>query len=163
MGGQVRYTTIWRSVSSDSCLGETTWTLATRGCTCEPGKDLKFFGPARPTNSLDRSGTSGLVIRKTRMLTWLTAAASTQPLGVFVIMEWNFKTISYRGGIVTFRIPSHWREEYEPNGGGTFYDDNPDSATLRLNVITAKAPMPITTQSAPDILAGLVQTSAAAE
>ncbi len=78
-------------------------------------------------------------------------------------MEWNFKTITYRGGIVVFRIPSQWREEHEPDGGGTFYDDNPDSGTLRLNVITAKAPMPITTQSAPDILAGLVQSSAAAE
>ena len=75
----------------------------------------------------------------------------------------DFKTITYRGGLVTFRIPAHWREEYEPEGGGTFYDDNPDSGTLRLNVITAKAPMPITTQSAPDILAGLVQASASAE
>jgi hypothetical protein len=75
----------------------------------------------------------------------------------------EFKTITYRGGLVTFRIPSHWREEYEPDGGGTFYNEDPDSGTLRLNVLTAKAPMPITTQSAPDILAGLVHTSAAAE
>ncbi|HEY8203857.1 MAG TPA: hypothetical protein VIF81_03940 [Pyrinomonadaceae bacterium] len=78
-------------------------------------------------------------------------------------MEHDFKTINYRGGIVTFRIPSNWREEYEPEGGGTFYDDNPDSGTLRLNVITAKAPMPITAQSGPDILAGLVRASEIAE
>jgi hypothetical protein len=78
-------------------------------------------------------------------------------------MESDFKTISYRGGVVTFRVPSNWREEYEPDGGGTFYEDNPDSGTLRLNVITAKAPMPITLESAPDILAGLVATSERSE
>src|SRR5262245_15281126 len=78
-------------------------------------------------------------------------------------MERGFKTISYRGGIVSFRIPSNWREEYEPEEGGTFYDDDPDSGTLRVNVITAKAPMPITERSAPDILAGLVRTSAKPE
>ena len=74
-------------------------------------------------------------------------------------MDTDFKTINYRGGIVIFRIPAKWREEYEPQGGGAFYDDNPDSGTLRLNVITAKAPMPITAESGPDILAGLVGTS----
>ena len=74
-------------------------------------------------------------------------------------MENDFKTISYRGGVLTFRIPSNWREEYEPEGGGTFYDDTPDSGTLRLNVITAKAPMPISAESGPDILAGLVDSA----
>ena len=48
------------------------------------------------------------------------------------------KTVSYRGGIVRFSLPSHWREEYEPEGGGTFYDDRPDSGTLRLNVISVE-------------------------
>jgi hypothetical protein len=50
------------------------------------------------------------------------------------------KTISYRGGIITFQIPDHWKEEYQPEGGGMFYDDRPGSGTLRLNVLTAKAP-----------------------
>ena len=45
------------------------------------------------------------------------------------------KTIDYRGGIVSFEIPSHWKEEYEPRGGGTFYEDRADSGTLRLNVL----------------------------
>jgi len=40
---------------------------------------------------------------------------------------------------VRFSLPSHWREEYEPEGGGTFYEDRPDSGTLRLNVITAES------------------------
>ena len=46
------------------------------------------------------------------------------------------KSIAYRGGIVAFKIPSAWREEYEPHGGATFYEDRPDSGTLRLNVLT---------------------------
>ena len=46
------------------------------------------------------------------------------------------KTISYRGGIVTFSIPRTWREEYEASGGAIFYEDRPHSGTLRLNVLT---------------------------
>jgi hypothetical protein len=50
------------------------------------------------------------------------------------------KVIAYRGGLVTFALPSHWQEEYEPEGGGTFFEDRPDSGTLRLNVITVAPP-----------------------
>jgi hypothetical protein len=71
------------------------------------------------------------------------------------------KTVTYRGGVVTFRIPAHWVEEYEPDGGGTFYDKAPNSGTLRLRVITAEAPSPVTTASAPDVLAGLPQSAGA--
>ena len=46
------------------------------------------------------------------------------------------KQIVYRGGLVEFRIPDSWTEEYEPDGGGIFYEDSPDSGTLRLNVLT---------------------------
>jgi hypothetical protein len=46
------------------------------------------------------------------------------------------KTIEYRGGVVSLEIPAHWKEEYEPKGGGTFYEDRPDSGTLRLNVLS---------------------------
>jgi hypothetical protein len=52
----------------------------------------------------------------------------------------KMKSIVYRGGIITFRVPATWKEEYEAEGGGTFYDDRPDSGTLRLNVLTFKAP-----------------------
>jgi hypothetical protein len=48
----------------------------------------------------------------------------------------DLKTIDYRGGVVRFAIPASWLEEYEPQGGGTFYRDHPDSGTLRLNVLT---------------------------
>lgn len=49
------------------------------------------------------------------------------------------KTINYRGGLVRFRIPAQWIEEYEDDGGGTFFADDPDSPTLRLNVVTFRA------------------------
>jgi len=47
----------------------------------------------------------------------------------------ELKTITYRGGIAKFRIPSTWVEEYEPSGGGTFYENGPDTGTLRINVL----------------------------
>jgi hypothetical protein len=46
------------------------------------------------------------------------------------------KNICYRGGIARFDIPASWKEEYEPSGGATFYEDRPDSGTLRLNVLS---------------------------
>jgi hypothetical protein len=48
----------------------------------------------------------------------------------------ELKMIDYRGGLVRFAIPATWLEEYEPEGGGTFYLDAPGSGTLRLNVLT---------------------------
>jgi hypothetical protein len=62
------------------------------------------------------------------------------------------KAIAYRGGVVTFRIPAHWREEYSDLEGGTFYEDRPDSGTLRLKVITVVAPKPLQSCSAMDVL-----------
>ena len=35
----------------------------------------------------------------------------------------DLKTVSYRGGLVRFRIPAGWVESYETEGGGEFYDD----------------------------------------
>jgi hypothetical protein len=54
-------------------------------------------------------------------------------------MKPELKTINYRGGIARFSIPSTWVEEYESEGGGTFYEDRPDSGTLRLNVLEFKS------------------------
>jgi len=64
----------------------------------------------------------------------------------------TMKTISYRGGIVAFRIPASWKEEYSDTDGGTFYEDKPDSGTLRLKLITAESPLEITSDSATSIL-----------
>ena len=48
----------------------------------------------------------------------------------------QLKNIFYRGGVTRFDIPASWKEEYEPSGGAMFYEDRPDSATLRLNVLS---------------------------
>ena len=65
------------------------------------------------------------------------------------------REIKYRGGLVTFSIPKHWVEEYEPEGGGTFYEDGPNTGTLRINVITMKSPTPVTANSGIAALSGL--------
>lgn len=69
--------------------------------------------------------------------------------------EQGLKAINYRGGLVTFRVPSHWVEEYEPNGGGTFYENGPDTGTLRLNVLTLKVPPNVSGNVAFHALASL--------
>jgi hypothetical protein len=51
-------------------------------------------------------------------------------------MNTALKTIRYRGSLVEAEIPANWKEEYEAEGGGTFYEDKPDSGTLRLNVLS---------------------------
>lgn len=52
----------------------------------------------------------------------------------------ELRTIVYRGGVVRFRIPADWQEEYEPAGGGTFYAPGDETGTLRLNVTTFGVP-----------------------
>jgi hypothetical protein len=64
----------------------------------------------------------------------------------------ELKTIKYRGGVVEFRIPASWEEEYSDIDGGTFYENKPDSGTLRLKVITAESPSEVTSDSAKSIL-----------
>lgn len=62
------------------------------------------------------------------------------------------KTVSYRGGVVRFRIPAHWIEEYEDDGGGTFYEDAPGSPTLRINVLTLESPTPVDANTPCELL-----------
>ena len=67
------------------------------------------------------------------------------------------KTINYRGGIARFRVPHCWVEEYEPAGGGTFYEDGSDTGTLRINVMDFEkaAEARSSAETARDILIGL--------
>lgn len=67
----------------------------------------------------------------------------------------KMKNISYNGGVVEFSIPANWTENYDPDRGGIFCDPSPDSASLRLNMITAKSPAPITENSATEALKAL--------
>lgn len=85
--------------------------------------------------------------------------AGSHPAQPPVGREPPLKTITYRGGLVTFRILAHWVEEYEHDGGGAFYELAPDSATFRLRTITARSPSPVTAESAPDVLSRLPQAA----
>jgi hypothetical protein len=71
----------------------------------------------------------------------------------------NLKEISYRGGLVTFRVPAHWVEEYGRDGGAMFYEDAPNSPTFRFEVISAQSPSVITCADAPKVLAELANTA----
>lgn len=62
------------------------------------------------------------------------------------------KQINYRGGLVVFALPGTWIEEYEPEGGGLFYAPGADTGTLRLDVITAKSPNPVTSADSRAVL-----------
>jgi hypothetical protein len=53
----------------------------------------------------------------------------------------KMKTIVYRGGVLEFKIPASWKEEYSDVDGGMFYEDEPDSGTLRVKVITLEKPV----------------------
>ena len=67
----------------------------------------------------------------------------------------HLKSISYRGGLITFRIPAQWKEEYAADGGGSFYEDAPNTPTFRLEVITAQAPGPLSVEASARVLAPL--------
>ncbi len=75
-----------------------------------------------------------------------------EAVGIFRRPEDGLKTIAYRGGIVCFRIPDHWEEEYEEKVGATFYEDEPDSGTLRLNVLTLAVKTGVVAATATDLL-----------
>jgi hypothetical protein len=66
------------------------------------------------------------------------------------------KSIVYRGGVVTFRIPSRWREEYSDFEGGTFYEDRPDSGILRLKIISLVSPKQLHPNSGMEVLQAAV-------
>src|SRR5205085_1907969 len=71
--------------------------------------------------------------------------------------EVKLKKISYRGGVVEFSIPANWKAESEHDDRGIFYEDSPDSGTLRVSVITAKSPAPFKDKPASDALRVLRQ------
>jgi hypothetical protein len=52
----------------------------------------------------------------------------------------SLKEINFHGGIIKFKIPSNWKEEYGENGKGAFYEEALDTGTLRLKVLTMEAP-----------------------
>jgi len=68
-------------------------------------------------------------------------------------MSAGWKTIVYRGGLVTFRIPHYWVEETNEEEG-IFHLDNPGSPTLFLRVLTLKSPSPVDDDTHTRLLSG---------
>jgi hypothetical protein len=66
-------------------------------------------------------------------------------------MPSDWKTITYRGGVIEFRLPATWVEEYEGDGG-TFFEPTSGSTTLRLSVLTLRSPSPVTSDTPHDLL-----------
>lgn len=66
------------------------------------------------------------------------------------------KSIVYRGGVLTFRIPAHWRAGYLDMEEATFYGDHPDSGTLRVRITTEAASEQAQIPSARDVLRRVV-------
>jgi hypothetical protein len=73
------------------------------------------------------------------------------------------KTINYRNGVVEFRVPASWKEEYSDTNGGVFYEDRPDSGTLRIKVITVTTPTAVHSRTAIELLNSLRQSQGLAE
>lgn len=71
----------------------------------------------------------------------------------------SVKTIIYRGGIAKFSLPSSWAEEYDPAGGGTFFEPNSDAGTLRINVMELDKPPDDPTKTASQFLSRIVNAS----
>jgi hypothetical protein len=67
-------------------------------------------------------------------------------------MSSDWKTIRYRGGLVEFRVPRSWVEEYGEDGEGAFYEPTPDSDTLRLSVLTFRSPSSVDSETPIDLL-----------
>ena len=74
----------------------------------------------------------------------------------------SMKLINYRGGIARFHLPSSWIEEYEPAGGATFFEDKPDSGTLRINIMDVDRPKDgHSTKTAYDLISEISRTNSA--
>ncbi|PXV65079.1 hypothetical protein CLV62_10877 [Dysgonomonas alginatilytica] len=48
------------------------------------------------------------------------------------------KLIKYNDGIVSFKLPANWKEEYYDDGNAAFYREDSDSGTLRLSVLSTE-------------------------
>jgi hypothetical protein len=62
------------------------------------------------------------------------------------------KTIEYRGGLLSFRVPHHWIEEQEDDGSGVFYQMGLDTGVLRVAVLTFPPPFPSKLPSAYELV-----------
>ena len=119
-----------------------------------PDRDFLYLWPAKHTDFAGRVGP--VVVREFSKASYplstevfeisdggiraLGAFATEAPAAHDVKDTKEMKTVNYRGGLVRFRIPKEWKEEYEEAGGGTFYQPGDDTGTLRLNVLSFQGP-----------------------
>lgn len=75
----------------------------------------------------------------------------------------QLETINYRNGVVEFRIPASWKEEYSDTNGGAIYEARPDSGTLRIKLITVTTPKDVNSETAVDLLKSLRQAQGRTE
>ena len=63
------------------------------------------------------------------------------------------KEVRFQDGLVVFAVPATWLEEYDDvEGTGTYYDDSPETGTLRLSVLSVRAPANLSTVSPADAI-----------
>jgi hypothetical protein len=67
----------------------------------------------------------------------------------------SWREIAHRGGVVRLRIPGHWVSEYGDDGTNIMFDPIEDTRSLRLHVLTLRAPEPITATTMRTLLASL--------
>ena len=75
----------------------------------------------------------------------------------------DMKTIVYRGGVLRFRIPEAWIEEYSDYDGGMFYEDGPTTGTLRVKIISLEKPSDSKQASLSELLKLLLQQTGKSE
>lgn len=102
--------------------------------------------------------TSTLELLHMRYLYWLPAVMLSNTS--VHAGDFEMKEIQYCGGLVTFSVPKNWVEEYDPDGGGMFYENAPDTGTLRLNLITAKSRTPLSDDAAFEELVAMKSVKA---
>jgi hypothetical protein len=66
------------------------------------------------------------------------------------VREW--REIAYGGGLLRFKIPAHWVEEYDKDESTAFHEPGDEERTLFVHVI--KMEMPLGPESCEDQLAG---------
>lgn len=65
----------------------------------------------------------------------------------------KIKEIKFLEGILTFKVPLNWIEEYEDSDVGVmYYADSPASGTMRVRLLTMKSPESITFKNIRDVL-----------
>ena len=63
------------------------------------------------------------------------------------------KNVRFQDGLVVFAVPATWREEYDDtHETGTYYEDSPESGTLRLSVLSVRAPAHLSAVTSQDAL-----------